>query len=122
MEARDTSSEQALLQTIVGEQLSSVEFVQDYVQLRFDGPTLTAFTSPTVLVGPKEFQWGAPGFRDELCGRIARRVVRATINGTSVSIAFDEGAVVRIPLRPDDHRDPEAVKFQVSPSGEWWVL
>ena len=33
------------LLAIEGEQLSAVTFVQDYVQLHFDGPTITAMSS-----------------------------------------------------------------------------
>ena len=39
------------LSVLIGHQLSSVEFVQDYLQLRFDGPCLTAVTHPRVRVG-----------------------------------------------------------------------
>jgi hypothetical protein len=31
------------LKQLIGEQLSSIEFVQDYLQLRFDGPCLTVY-------------------------------------------------------------------------------
>jgi len=31
------------IQFLIGKQLSAVEFVRDHVQLRFDGPALTAF-------------------------------------------------------------------------------
>src|SRR5690242_9135647 len=52
---------------IHGSQLSSVEFVQDYVQLRFDGPCLTAITWPVVTVGQQRFRLETPGYRDALC-------------------------------------------------------
>jgi hypothetical protein len=47
-----------VIASIAGEQLSSIEFVQDYVQLRFDGPTLTAFVWPTLTVGGNSFRFG----------------------------------------------------------------
>jgi hypothetical protein len=37
------------IQSLVGKQLSSVEFVRDYVQLRFYGPTITAFVGLILL-------------------------------------------------------------------------
>ena len=43
------------LQIIVGEKLSSVTFVMDYVQLGFDGPLLTAYSGPEVSFGGKVF-------------------------------------------------------------------
>jgi len=33
------------LQVLIGEQLNSVEFVLDYVQLRFNGPCLSVYTN-----------------------------------------------------------------------------
>jgi len=77
-------TEEKSLQVIVGEQLSAVTFVQDYVQLHFDGPCLTAFSYPVVMLGDKTFRWGEPRFRDVLCGRIAQKVAAARV-------AYDDG-------------------------------
>lgn len=41
-----------------------VEFVQDYVQLRFDGPTLTAFVWPVVSFSGKAVHFGESRYRD----------------------------------------------------------
>ncbi len=122
MSTQPDPSAEELLQTIVGEQLSSVEFVQDYVQLRFDGPILTAVTQPVVEANGQEFHWGQCGFRDELCKRIARKVISAHIAPEdSVCIKFDDGATVMISLRSQDYRAAEAVIFDAKPFG-WWVL
>ena len=43
------------LDALVGWQLSSVEFVQDYLQLHFDDKTITFYIWPAVLVGDKEY-------------------------------------------------------------------
>lgn len=116
------AQEEELLQEIVGEQLSSVEFVQDYVQLKFDGPGVTAVTWPIVEVGGSEYRWDEPGFRDELCRRISRKVVSATVSpGEALRLEFDDGAAVSVSLRPNDYRGPEAAKFDLDPS-RWWVL
>ncbi len=122
MTLRPDETEEGLLQKIVGEQLSSVEFVQDYVQLRFDGPVLTAVTRPVVESDGREFHWGQCGFRDELCKRITRKVTSARITlEDSVRTVFDDMAVVKISLRSQDYRAAEAVMFDAKPSG-WWVL
>lgn len=42
------------LQCLIGEQLSAVVFVQDYVQLQFDGYQLTTYTTPLVETLPNE--------------------------------------------------------------------
>ena len=122
MAATNTAWAEKVLQAIVSRQLSSVEFVQDYVQLRFEGPTVTAVTQPVIEVGGKLLGWTDPGFRDELCARIARKVISARVlPEDSVRIAFDDGAVVKVSLRKDDYRAAEAIKFDVTPA-TWWVL
>jgi hypothetical protein len=92
-----------MLENIVGEQLSSVEFVQDYIQLHFDGPTLTAFVLPTVSLSGKRLGFGDSGYRDELCARIGRKVVCAElVDAVGVAVRFDDGAEIYISLRAED--------------------
>jgi hypothetical protein len=109
------------LNPIVGSQLSSVEFVQDYVQLRFDGPCLAAFTPPSVRVGKAWFKWGSPGYRDLLCDRIGATVCTASVaEEKEIRIEFDDGALISISLRPEDYCGAEAALFD-NGSEETWV-
>src|SRR5437867_1972098 len=109
MPKEDTAWEEKLFQEIVGEQLSSVEFVQDYVQLRFDGPFLTAVTQPMIEVQDRKLHWDDPCFRDELCKRISKRVIAARIvPGDSVQVEFEDRAVVKVSLKNEDYKVPEA--------------
>lgn len=111
-----------LQEAILGEPLTSVEFVQDYVQLRFDGPVLTAVTWPIVEVGGREHRWGEAGYRDELCSRIGEQVVRAEIHlGDSLQLEFADGVVFKISLKTEDYRAAEGVRFEADPA-RWWVL
>jgi hypothetical protein len=50
-----------LMREIVGRQLTSVTFVQDYIQLAFDGLGLTAYTQPTIDFGNRTLKWDQPG-------------------------------------------------------------
>lgn len=114
--------EQEILQRIVGEQLSSVEFVMDYVQLRFNGPTLTAVTHPVVEVHGRVYSWGECGFRDALCERIAKRVTSALVKpGDLLRIEFADSSAVKISLRDEDYVGAEAVIFDSGPA-HFWVL
>ena len=107
----DQPGEQPLA-VVVGRQLSSVEFIQDYLQFRFDGACLTAITHPRVKVGEAWFEWGTPGYRDQLCDRIKKVVTRAAVSeGREICIKFDDGACISISLRPDDYRAAEAAIF-----------
>ncbi len=59
---------------LLGEQLSSVTFVQDYLQLDFDGVQLTYNVWPSVLLAEAQSVFGATGYRDALCSLIAHVV------------------------------------------------
>ena len=110
-----------LLQRLVGRELSSVEFVQDYVQLRFEGPSLTAITWPTIRVGQEISEVNSNGYRDKLCGLI-RQTVRSTllIVDKEIRIEFDDGTLLLISLAPEDYCAAEAAILTVSPR-EWDV-
>jgi hypothetical protein len=102
-----------MFESIIGEQLSSVEFVQDYVQLHFDGPTLTAFVWPVVSFCGKAVHFGESNYRDELCGRIAHKVHAAVLReGEAVIVEFEDGAIISVSVRKEDRVRPEAGHFR----------
>ena len=109
------------LRELQGRDLSSVEFVMDYVQFYFGGPCLTAHIPPSVttalghtLVPDKQC------YRDALCERIGVKVRDTEADATGVAINFEDGAIFRISLREQDYRGPEALEF-VNESGDIWV-
>lgn len=105
----------SFLTPLVGEQLSSVEFVQDYLQLHFDGPTLTLFVWPKLRVKEVVLRFSDPCYRDELCGRISHKVVQViTDDPDLLTILFDEESAISVSLRPEDRRGPETGHFKVS--------
>ncbi len=100
------------LVAIEGEQLSAVTFVQDYVQLHFDGPMITANTLPVVVVGDTRFAADEPGYRDQLCGLIAKNVARAyVLQGERFQIDFADHTSLVVSLKPEAYRTAEAVIF-----------
>ena len=48
------------ISAIEGQELSAVEFVSDYVRLRFDGPLLTLYAWPHVLLEDFSLAFGQP--------------------------------------------------------------
>ena len=91
------------VETIVGEQLSSVEFVQDYLQLHFDGPTLTLFGWPTLNLHGKTHDFAKQSYRDALCQMIGRKVTTASLQeGMALDIHFGPDIEVHLLLNPDD--------------------
>jgi len=106
---------------LVGHELSSVTFVRDYVQLAFDGPSMNAYTTPTVTRGSESLTLGQPGYRDVLCRQIGCRVERTEVGDQRASVVFENGAAVSISLRGEDYRGPEALRFSLDDKCEWVV-
>ncbi len=105
------------LKILEGSQLSSVEFVQDYVQLRFDGPMLTAITQPRVRVMNQWYEWGTQGYRDALCGRIGKLVHQGLIiTEHEIKIEFEDESSITISIKPENYRAAEAAIFANPPN------
>lgn len=109
-----------VLQDLLGRQLSAVVFVQDYLQLQFDGSLLTVTTWPLVR-RDGEFAHGEPGYRDALCGCIAQVVdVADVVEADRFRIVFRDGSRLIISLKDADRVDPEAVRLDQE-DGHWSV-
>jgi hypothetical protein len=97
---------------ILGEELIAVEFVQDYLQLRFDGPLLTLYAWPHVLLSEFSVAFGEPEYRNALCAQIGEKVEEATLEeGDSLTIKFENDTVLALSLREEDIDSPEAGAF-----------
>lgn len=108
------------IERIVGEQLSAVVFVQDYLQLQFDGPCLTLLTWPIVKTGGGRFEYGMPKYRDVLCECIAKIVTQAQIKESEeISIQFDNGSALLISLRPEHNSSAETAILTNNPEEIW---
>lgn len=110
------------LAPIVGEELSSVEFIRDYVSLHFDGPRLDALNDPLVIVEKRVFTASEPGWRDALCERISATVVTASVGEAEITIMFDDLAEVHIPFAlQEDSNQAEAAIFN-NGFDDFWVF
>lgn len=94
-----------LLGRLVGARLFSVQFVHDYVQLRFEGlgedmPVLNCVAMPTVETAQGHvFSDGDLGYADALRALIPNLVQRThEASGTGLRIEFPAGAIA---LHPD---------------------
>ena len=99
-------------QQIVGEQLSAVVFVMDYVQLQFNSPpTLTVLTPITVIPpgSSPAVRSGDDQFRNRLCEQITKIVSNVTVTSEEFRIVFEDQTVVSISLRAEDCPWPESV-------------
>ena len=107
---------------LVGRQLSSVEFVQDYLQLRFDGPTINVTNPLTVNDDETEItSWNA-GFRDLLCSQITKIVQDVTFeSGKALTIRFIDNSQIAVSVRPEDYSSPEAIYAHGFRNNNWLV-
>jgi hypothetical protein len=99
-----------ILRRLVGEELSAICFVMDYVEFHFNGPVLRAIANP-VVIGPTR-QWVFPqsGSRDALCSLIGTCLEDLVVEeDVHMSLRFDTGAAIRIPLDQDNRHLGEAV-------------
>jgi|SRR3990172_6569560 len=104
------------------ERRGAVTFVQDYVQLHFDGPTITAITRPTLVADDVSLEFGSPGYRDRLCGLIGRKVARAHVRpGDRLQVEFDEHVSLVVSLIPEAYRAAEAAVFSDGKTEQWAV-
>jgi len=113
-----------LIGQIVGEQLSAVSFVQDYVEFHFDGPVVRAFAGPIVKESGETIRFPSPNSRDKLCSLIGRPVSSfELIDGLELRIRLG-GADLIVPLDAERTPGPEAMHFQdsvTSPVQVWTV-
>jgi hypothetical protein len=108
------------LEMIVGEDLSSVTFVMDYLQLDFNCQSLSAYTLPSVRRGDKAFQPMSEGYRDVLCSLIGTTVDGIDVREQdAIDIRFREGSIVSISLRTEDAIGPESATFSSRAGGCW---
>ncbi|HEY0975844.1 MAG TPA: hypothetical protein VGE21_00120 [Flavobacteriales bacterium] len=103
-------STEELLQELHGEQLSAVTFVQNHLQLWFDGPGINITNPLTVLTESVSVTSWQPGFRDALCAQITKIVAETEIrDGEAFIIRFKDGSLLSVSLRHQDYTSPEAI-------------
>jgi hypothetical protein len=97
---------------VIGEELKAVEFVEDFLQLRFDAPLLTLYSWPHVLLTDFSVAYGEPEYRNALCAQIGEKVVRASLEeGDALTIEFENGTVFGLSLREEDVDGPESGSY-----------
>ena len=104
------------------EQLSAVTFVQDYLQLWFDGLGIDVTNPLEVTSGDKRLVSWQPGFRDLLCGQIAKTVrLVEFLQGEALRITFGDGSRISIPLKSEDYSSPQGFCAHGFKKGGWFV-
>ena len=98
------------------QQLSSVIFVQDYLQLDFDGYTVTCYDWPIVILLDGKFVINDKEYRNALCSLIAKKVSDTSfIEDEMFVINFQGGEEIQINLKNAN----EEVIYFTTPEGQW---
>jgi hypothetical protein len=108
---------------IEGQELTAVEFISDYLRLRFGeyGPALTLYAWPHVLLSDFSIAFGEPEYRNALCAQIGEMVAKASLEELeALTVEFESGTVIALSLREEDLDVPEAGSYSAdgSSSGE----
>jgi hypothetical protein len=83
--------------TLQGEQLSSVAFVMDYVELNFNGPLLRSYSGPVSSTKSGRLRFPEPGSRDALCTLIGQNVAGIDFEEQrGLSLTFESGDQLHI--------------------------
>jgi len=103
--------EENFLRPIIGEHLSGVCFVMDYLQLQINSSVLSVFNPLTVSVECRLWSRREAGWADALRARIGRTVRSAYTTEDELTIEFDDDATFKVSLRSEDYQGPEAFMF-----------
>ncbi len=98
---------------LIGEDLSGITFVRDYLQLQFNPPMmLNAYTPVTVRCGEGSATSGEKRFPNLLLAQLNKyvRAVEFTPE-EALAIIFDDGSRIAVSLRLADYDGPEALNF-----------
>ena len=99
------------LSDLVGETLSEVRFVMDYIQLGFSGPLLTCYSCPIIYLGQTTLVFPNAGSRDAMCAFIAQRQGGLILEeNREIRLTFEIGAIV-IPLDLQNRKFGDGAEF-----------
>jgi hypothetical protein len=108
------------LDEIVGEKLSSVTFVLDYLQMSFDGPPLTLWVWPRIHRSGGDLRRDDLGYADVLLALIGKLIVGVDeVLDRGLTLDFDDGTRLSVPLDGTDSVGPEVAMFNGEHSRVW---
>jgi hypothetical protein len=114
---------QWLWDQLVGEDLSGIVFVRDYLQLQFNPPPQLNVYSRRVVVssGDRSAAFGEEPFANLALTLIGKFVREVRVDEHCFEIVFADESRIAISLRPEHYQGPEAVDFQ-GRNNNWAVL
>ena len=101
------------LQSVVGEYLSSVTFVMDYLQIGFSGYGFTMNSWPTITMQSRTLAYEDGGYKDALCSLIGETVTEVDEYwDTGLRLQFKNASYINLALKVGhDFPCPEVASF-----------
>lgn len=100
------------IEQLVGQEIDTVSFVRDYVELRIDYSILRALTNPMGSVDGIAWSFGQPGAADTMLRYIGRWVDAVeVVEDEYLLLRLDNDGTFRISLREEDRVGAEAAHF-----------
>ncbi len=102
---------------ISGQELKSVTFIEDFLELRFGASCLTLYDWPHVLLTDFSVAYGEPEYRNAVCAQIGEEVVEASLEeGDALTVELANGVVFGLSLREEDVDAPVSGSYSESGS------
>ena len=102
-----------------GEELRSVAFVEDFLELRFGAACMTLYTWPYVMTTEFSVAYGEPEYRNALCAQIGEEVTQALLEeGAALTIELKNDVVLGLSLREEDVDVPVSGSYSESGRSE----
>ena len=104
---------------LIGEELKSVCFVEDYLELCFGEAKVTFFAWPHVLLTEFSVAYGEPEYRNAVCAQIGEQVAEASLEqGAALTIELQNGVVFGLSLREEDIDAPVSGNYSETGDAE----
>jgi hypothetical protein len=111
------SDETTNIHELIGEQISGVCFVRDYLEIHFDGPIIRILSNPTIKAGERTLQIPSPGSRDAICGIIGATVKDLKLQENMLlELILDNDCRVLVPLDSINVPGGEAMHYVPGPN------
>lgn len=100
---------------LIGTELKSVCFIEDYLELGFNDSKFTLYAWPHVLLTEFSVAYGEPEYRNALCAQIGEEVVEASLEeGSALTIELANAVVLGVSLREEDVDAPVSGSYSES--------
>ena len=103
------------ISAVIGTELKSVCFIEDYLELCFNNSKFVLYAWPHVLLTEFSVAYGEPEYRNALCAQIGEEVTEASLEeGSALTIELANAVVLGVSLREEDIDAPVSGSYSES--------